>query len=41
MEITSQQVFHTVKQKGRPEEEYEAEFFSLVHHVDYMENDYR
>ena len=41
MEITYKQVFNTVRQKGRSGEEYEAEFFSLVNHVDYMANDYR
>lgn len=40
-EYKHQQVgaFHEVRQNGRSIENYEAEFYSLVHHVDYMADD--
>ena len=34
-------VVHAVHQRGRPIENYEKEFFSLVHHVHYMADDGR
>eukprot|EP00253_Pinus_taeda_P008878 PITA_08878 len=42
-EYKHQQVgaFHEVRQNGRSIEDYEAEFYSLVHHVDYMADDRR
>eukprot|EP00253_Pinus_taeda_P009074 PITA_09074 len=42
-EYKHQQVgaFHEVRQNGRSIEDYEAEFYSLVHHVDYMVDDRR
>ena len=33
--------FHAVYQRGRAIDEYEEEFYSLVHHVDYMAEDSR
>ena len=33
--------FHEVRQNGRSIEDYEVEFYSLIHHVDYMADDKR
>ena len=33
--------FHPMQQRVRSIEEYEIEFYSLVHHIDYMKNDGR
>eukprot|EP00253_Pinus_taeda_P021555 PITA_21555 len=42
-EYKHQQVgtFHEVQQNGRSIKDYEADFYSLVHHVDYMADDRR